>query len=123
MISHFALGMAFPAFIALLVPPYVNDVTGDVRASGAVMAVISLAALLGPVLGAVADRYRVHRWMLCGGLALMAGGFGSFAVSANTAAFHPVDAVILGLGVAMISAVGPCSSSGRGCRVSSSRGR
>ena len=37
--------------MALLIPPYVTEVTSDAAAAGAVMAVISLAAVLGPVLG------------------------------------------------------------------------
>ena len=55
--------------MALLIPPYVTEVTSDAAAAGAVMAVISLAAVLGPALGTFADRHAVHR------LVLMAGRF------------------------------------------------
>ena len=64
MSSNFAMGAGFSAFMALLIPPYVTEVTSDAAAAGAVMAVISLAAVLGPVLGTFADRHAAHRLVM-----------------------------------------------------------
>ena len=64
MFSFIAAGAGFSAFISLLIPPYVTEATGDVANAGVVMAVISLAAVLGPILGGFADKYRAHRWLL-----------------------------------------------------------
>ena len=114
MLSNFAMGAGFSAFIALLVPPYVNQVTGDVSASGVVMAVISLAAVLGPVLGTFADKYRAHRIVMCGGMAGMALGFAFFAMAADSSAFYAIDAIVLGVSVAAVSAVGPVFIVGAG---------
>lgn len=114
MLANFAMGAGFSAFIALLIPPYVSDVTGDVAASGVVMAVISLAAVLGPVLGTFADKYRAHRAVMCGGVLGMAVGFAMFAFSSESSAFYAIDAIVLGVSVAAVSAVGPVFVVGAG---------
>lgn len=114
MLSNFAMGAGFSAFVALLIPPYVTEVTGDVAASGAVMAVISLAAVLGPVLGTFADKYRAHRAVLSGGVLGMAVSFAMFALSAESAAFYAIDAILLGVSIAAVSAVGPVFIVGAG---------
>ncbi|MGI9603300.1 MAG: MFS transporter [Acidimicrobiales bacterium] len=114
MLSNFAVGAGFSAFIALLIPPYVTETTNDVSASGVVMAVISLGAVLGPVLGSFADKYRAHRVVLCGGLAGMTLGFAFFAGAAESSAFYALDAIVLGVSVAAVSAVGPVFVVGAG---------
>ncbi len=75
MVSNLAMGAGFSAFVALLIPPYVTEVTGSAAEAGVIMAVMSLAAVLGPILGGFADRYRAHRLImsaghLCHGLCL-----------------------------------------------------
>ena len=72
MTSNFAMGAGFSAFMAQLIPPYVTEVTSDAAAAGAVMAVISLAAVLGPVLGTFADRHAAHRLVMTLGVLGMA---------------------------------------------------
>ncbi len=116
MLSNFAVGAGFSAFIALLIPPYVTSATSDVSASGVVMAIISLGAILGPVLGSFADKYRAHRIVMCAGLAGMALGFGLFAGAAESAALYALDAIILGISIAAISAVAPVFVVGAGLR-------
>ena len=64
MISNLAIGAGFSAFVALLIPPYITEATGSAANAGIVMAVLSLAAVLGPVLGGFADKYRAHRLIL-----------------------------------------------------------
>jgi len=58
MVSNIAFGAGFSAFVSLLIPPFVTDVTGNAADAGIIMAIISLAAVLGPVLGGFADKYR-----------------------------------------------------------------
>jgi MFS family permease len=114
MLSNFAVGAGFSAFIALLIPPYVNETTNDVTASGVVMAVISLGAVLGPVLGGFADKYRAHRAVMCAGILGMGLGFALFAGAAESSALFALDAIILGVSVAAISAVAPVFVVGAG---------
>jgi predicted MFS family arabinose efflux permease len=114
MVANIAAGAGYSAFIALLIPPYISEVTGDITASGVVMAVISLAAVLGPVLGTFADRYRAHRIVLSGGVLGLAVGFAAFAFSSESAAFYALDAILLGVAMAAVSAVGPVFVVGAG---------
>ncbi|MFV2039798.1 MAG: MFS transporter, partial [Acidimicrobiales bacterium] len=107
MIANFAMGAGFSAFVALLIPPYVSELTGDATAAGVVMAVISLAAVLGPVIGTLAHRYRAHRLLLSGGVLGMSIGFAAFALSADSANLYAIDAILIGVSISAVSAVGP----------------
>jgi MFS family permease len=107
MTANFATGAAFSAFMALLIPPYVTEVTSDAAAAGAVMAVISLAAVLGPVLGTFADRHAAHRIVMSLGVLGMAIGFAAFALASESATFYAVDSIVLGVSTAAVAAVGP----------------
>jgi predicted MFS family arabinose efflux permease len=107
MTANFAMGAGFSAFMALLIPPYVTEVTSDAAAAGAVMAVISLAAVLGPVLGTFADRHGAHRIVMSLGVLGMAIGFAAFALASDSSKFYAIDAIILGVSIAAVAAVGP----------------
>jgi MFS family permease len=107
MAANFAAGAGFSAFMALLIPPYVTEVTSDAAAAGVVMAVISLAAVLGPVLGTFADRHAAHRLVMTLGVFGMAVGFAAFAIASESSSFFAIDAILLGVSVAAISAIGP----------------
>jgi len=107
MFAFIAGGAGLSAFISLLIPPYVTESTGNAADAGIVMAVISLAALLGPVLGGFADKYRAHRIVLSGGVLGMFFGFTMYAISAQTTALYALDAIVLGVSIAAINAVGP----------------
>ena len=61
MISNLGVGAGFSAFVALLVPPYITEISGSASEAGVIMAVMSLAAVMGPVLGGFADKHRAHR--------------------------------------------------------------
>ncbi len=41
MISNLAIGAGFSAFVALLIPPYVTEATGNAAEAGIVMAIIA----------------------------------------------------------------------------------
>ena len=107
MISNFAVGAGFAAFVALLIPPYVTEVTGSAADAGVVMMFISLAAVLAPVLGNFADRYSAHRIVLTGGVAGMAVAFAMYALSAGDSLVLALDALIMGVAIAAQQAVAP----------------
>lgn len=107
MISFIAAGAGWAAFISLLIPPFVTESTGNAADAGIVMAIISLAAVLAPVLGGFADKYRAHRLTLTLGVLGMALGFFMYSISAESQAIYVLDAIVLGVSVAAINAVGP----------------
>jgi MFS family permease len=107
MTANFAVGAGYSAFVALLIPPYITEVTSDAAAAGVVMAIISLAAVLGPVLGTFADRHAAHRLVMTLGVLGMAVGFAAFAVASESASFFAIDAIVLGVSLAAVAAVGP----------------
>ena len=107
MVSYFAVGAGFSAFVSLLVPPFVTQSTGNAADAGIVMAVISLAAVLGPLLGGFADKYRAHRLVLNLGVFGMALGFAMYALSAANTFVAALDAIVIGASIAAISAVAP----------------
>jgi predicted MFS family arabinose efflux permease len=107
MISFVAAGAGWAAFISLLIPPFVTESTGNAADAGIVMAIISLAAVLAPVLGGFADKYRAHRLVLTLGVLGMALGFFMYSISAESQAIYVLDAIVLGVSVAAINAVGP----------------
>jgi predicted MFS family arabinose efflux permease len=114
MVSLFAMGAGFSAFVSLLIPPFVTEATGNAADAGIVMAIISLAAVLGPVLGGFADKYRAHRLVLLGGLLGMALAFVAYALSAGDALVTALDAILMGTSIAAISAVAPVFIVGAG---------
>jgi MFS family permease len=107
MLSNFAVGAGFAAFVALLIPPYVTEVTGSAADAGIVMMFISLAAVLAPVLGNFADRYSAHRLVLTGGVAGMALAFVMYALSSENSLVLVLDALIMGVSIAAQQAVAP----------------
>lgn len=107
MTANVAVGAGWAAFVALLVPPYITQATGSASEAGVVMALMSLAAVAGPVLGGIADRYMGHRQVLVGGLAAMALALFAFGVTSGDSEFKIIDALLMGLGVAAVSAVAP----------------
>ena len=114
MFSFIAAGAGWSAFIALLIPPYITNVTGNAADAGIVMAIISLAAVLAPVLGGLADRYRAHRLVLSLGVLGLALGFVAYAFSAESNAVLALDAILLGVSIAAVNAVGPVFVIGAG---------
>ena len=107
MVSFFAVGAGFGAFVSLLIPPFVTQATGNAADAGIVMAIVSLAVVLGPVFGSFADKYRAHRLVLNLGVFGMALGFAMYALSAANTFVAALDAIVLGASIAAISAVAP----------------
>ena len=107
MLSMFALGISYSAFVSLLIPPFVTETGGDASTAGIVMAIIALGALGGPPIGAFADRYSAHRIVMVGGIAGMALSFVAYALSADNSALLALDAILMGVSVAAVSATAP----------------
>jgi MFS family permease len=107
MIANIAMGAGYSAFVALLIPPYITPTTVNAADAGVVMAIISLAAVSGPILGGFADRYRAHRLIMSLGVLGMAVSFLAFGVSALSSAFFAIDAIVMGLSIAAVAAVAP----------------
>jgi predicted MFS family arabinose efflux permease len=107
MIANIAIGAGFSAFVALLIPAYITQTSGSAADAGVVMAIISLAAVAGPVLGGFADRYRAHRLIMSLGVLGMAIAFLAFGVSAISSAFFAIDAILMGVSIAAVAAVSP----------------
>ena len=103
----FALGISYSAFVSLLIPPFVTEAGGDASTAGIVMAIIALGALGGPPIGAFADRYSAHRIVMVGGIAGMAVSFVAYALSADNSALYALDAILMGVSVAAVSATAP----------------
>jgi predicted MFS family arabinose efflux permease len=114
MFSFIAAGAGWSAFISLLIPPYVTEASGNAANAGIVMAIISLAAVLGPVLGGFADKYRAHRLVLSLGVLGLSVGFVAYALSAENNAILALDAILLGVSIAAVNAVGPVFVIGAG---------
>jgi multidrug transporter EmrE-like cation transporter len=77
MLSNFAMGAGYSAFVSLLIPPFAKEATGDASAAGVVMAIIV-------------------------GIA-----FVILALSAESTELYAIDAIVMGVGIAAVSAVGP----------------
>ena len=108
MLSNFAIGAGYSAFISLLIPPFVKEASGgDASAAGVVMAVIALGAVLGPALGTFADKYSSHRLVMVLGVAGMALAFVMIAVSSENTELFAIDAIVMGVSIAAVSAVAP----------------
>ena len=107
MLSMFAIGISYSAFVSLLIPPYVTETGGDASTAGIVMGIIALGALAGPPIGSFADRYGAHRLVMVGGIAGMALSFVAYALSADNSALYALDAILMGLSVAAVSATAP----------------
>ena len=107
MLSMFTIGISYSAFVSLLIPPYVTETGGDAATAGIVMGIIALGALGGPPIGSFADRYSAHRLVMVGGIAGMALSFAAYALSADNAALYALDAILMGISVAAVSATAP----------------
>jgi predicted MFS family arabinose efflux permease len=114
MVSNIAMGAGFSAFVTLLVPPYVTEVTGKAANAGIVMAVISLAAIVGPIMGGLADKLKAHRMFLNMGILGMAIAFVMFAFTAEVSALSALDSIIMGVSLATVATIAPVFIIGAG---------
>jgi MFS family permease len=97
-VAYALLGMTATGVIPIVVPLAISRL-GSAADVGLVMAAISLGGLTAPLWGGLADRYRLHRWLLVGGLVVTAVGLALFPFTTTRAAWLGL-ALIQGLGVA-----------------------
>ncbi len=102
-ISYAFLGLSAAGLIPILLPLLVGRTSGA-KDIGLVMAAFSLGGLTAPLWGWFADRYRLHRWLLVGGLLATALGATVFPFTLYLS--HRVDVAFLsGIGLAAASTV------------------
>ena len=90
------------AVIAGLLPillPLAASHAGNAAGIGLVMAGLSLGGLTAPLWGSLADRYRLHRWLLVGGLLITTAGLVVFSFTQHPAAWIGL-ALLIGFGAA-----------------------
>lgn len=100
--------------MTLLVPPFVTKVTGSATRVGVVFAVMSLAAVVAPVVARVADRTGRHRLIYLVSMLAMAGAFVLLAVDAHTWRWSPLFGLIVGVAYAAQATLGQAFIVGAG---------
>lgn len=106
MLSNLVTGAVMGAFVVLLIPPFITKVTGSAARAGVVFAVISPAALSGPVFGRIADRYHAHRLVYSLSFVGMALAFAIFAVDDAHDIYSPIAGILLGASLSAKGSVG-----------------
>src|SRR5262245_45748158 len=106
MLTNVAAGAVSSSFIILLVQPYITDVTGSASKAGVVFALISLAAMLGPVIGRFADTYHAHKACYALSFLGMGLGFAILALDAHSDTFHGLVAILFGVVIAAQGIIG-----------------
>ena len=95
-LAYALLGVTTSGMVPILLPLVVSRISGASHI-GLVMAAFNLGGLTAPLWGNLADRYRLHRWMLSGGLLLTTIGLATMPFAANQAAY---------LGLALLQSIG-----------------
>jgi DHA1 family tetracycline resistance protein-like MFS transporter len=97
-VAYGLLGAAAGGLAPILLPLKVS-LTGSATHVGLVMAAFNLGGLLAPVWGGLADRLRIHRWLLVGGLLANAAGLILFPFIASLGVWIAL-ALLQGIGMA-----------------------
>jgi MFS transporter, DHA1 family, tetracycline resistance protein len=85
-VAYALMGASVAGVIPILIPLMVNS-GGGVAQVGVVMAGFSFGGLTAPLWGSLADRYRLHRVLLVGGLALTTLGLVLFPLASGALAW------------------------------------
>lgn len=99
-LAYALLGATVAGVVPILLPLTVSRVHGATEV-GLVMATVSFGGLTAPLWGRLADRHRLHRWLLAGGLAVTAAGL---------AAFPFTTAPVIWLGLALLQGIGAAAA-------------
>jgi DHA1 family tetracycline resistance protein-like MFS transporter len=102
-LAYALLGATAAGLAPILLPLAVSH-TGSATHIGLVMAAVSLGGLTAPLWGGLADRYRLHRWLLVGGLVVTAGGLAVFPFATQPAVWFAL-ALLQGIGAAAAATV------------------
>jgi MFS family permease len=100
----YALQGATVAGLTPILLPLAVSRTGNAAHIGLVMAAVSLGGLSAPLWGGLADRYRLHRWLLAGGLVLTAGSLAAFPFTTQPGVWF-ILALLQGIGAAAAATV------------------
>ena len=87
-LAYALMGLVAAGLVPVLIPLSVIR-AGNAGQVGLVMAAVSLGGLSSPVWGSLADRYRLHRWLLAGGMLITTAGLAAFAFTTQ-----PVDLTV-----------------------------
>ena len=96
-------GAVIAGLLPILIPLTISR-GGNIAQVGLVMAALSLGGLTAPVWGGLADRYRVHRPLMAGGLFITAAALVGFSITIQPF-FSIVLALLAGLGAACTATV------------------
>lgn len=97
----YALSGATTSGMALILLPLAVSRTGGASHIGLVMAAFNLGGLTAPLWGSLADRHRLHRWMLFGGLLMTTIGLAAFPFTTNKGTY---------LGLALLQSIGAAAA-------------
>ncbi len=97
------LGAVAAGLIPVLLPLIASQ-DGSAAQVGLVVAAVSLGGLTAPAWGSLADRYRLHRWLLVGGLLVITASLVGIALTASPAVRF-IFALLEGAGAAGASTV------------------
>jgi DHA1 family tetracycline resistance protein-like MFS transporter len=97
------MGLVVAGLVPILIPLIVSK-SGNAGLVGVVVAALSLGGLTSPLWGALADRRRLHRALLAGGMLLAGVSLAAFAVSTRPILWVLL-AVLQGLGIAAAATV------------------
>lgn len=103
-LAYALLGATSVGLMPILLPLEVGR-AGGASGVGLVMAAVNLGGLTAPLWGALADRFRLHRALLGGGLLLTAASLAAFTV-VTTLPGRVGLALVQGAGIAAASTVG-----------------
>jgi DHA1 family tetracycline resistance protein-like MFS transporter len=95
-ISYGVLGLVVAGIIPILLP-IIADLQNGPGHVGLVMALFRFGGLTAPLWGRWADRYRLHRWLLAGGLAVTSVSLFVFA-EIDSSSLRLVFAMLMGTG-------------------------
>ncbi len=102
-VAYALLGIGAAGMTPILLPLVVNN-SGNASIVGLVMAALSLGGLTAPLWGGLADRNRLHRWLLAGGLLAVALGLLFFSFTNGIVAWIGL-ALVQGAGLAAAATV------------------
>jgi MFS transporter, DHA1 family, tetracycline resistance protein len=102
-LAYTLMGVIVAGLVPVLIPLAVGK-AGNAGLVGGVVAALSLGGLSSPLWGSLADRLRLHRGLLAGGLLVASLGLAVFAFTTQ-AALWMVLAALFGLGTASAATV------------------